>query len=75
MNQYSDYRNIKIPKNSIIYCDIPYKGSKQYSTSKDFNHDEFWEWCRDMSKQGHTVFISEYSAPKDFKILIPEKVQ
>jgi DNA adenine methylase len=30
------------------------------------DHDVFWEWCRNQSKSGHTVFISEYSAPKDF---------
>jgi len=62
-----NYNEITIPNDSIIYCDIPYKGTKQYSTSKNFDYDEFWEWCRDMSKKGHKVFISEYSAPDDFK--------
>ena len=51
---------------SIIYCDIPYKDTKQYATSKNFDHDKFWQWCRDMTKQGHKVFISEYQAPDDF---------
>jgi DNA adenine methylase len=50
-----------------LYCDIPYEGTKQYATSKDFNHLEFWEWCRTMTIKGHKVFISEYNAPKDFK--------
>ena len=62
-----NYNEIIIPKKSILYLDIPYKGTKQYTTSKDFNHLEFWEWCRNMTKQGHKVFISEYNAPKDFK--------
>lgn len=64
---YGDYNIFDIPKNSIIYCDPPYRGTKQYSTSKDFNHDKFFEWCREMSKQGHTLFLSEYQAPDDFE--------
>ena len=64
---HSDYKNLELPKNSIIYCDIPYKDTKQYATSKEFNHNEFWEWCREKSKEGHQVFISEYSAPEDFE--------
>ena len=65
----SDYQSLKIPNNSIIYCDIPYKGTTQYLTSKDFNHSEFWEWCRIKAKEGHQVFISEYTAPEDFECI------
>lgn len=61
------YDEIEIPENSIIYCDIPYLGTKQYATSKDFDHDKFWEWCRIMTRKGHQVFISEYHAPDDFE--------
>ena len=32
----------------------------------EFNHDKFWQWCRDKAKEGHDVFISEYNAPDDF---------
>lgn len=62
-----DYREVQLLPNCIVYCDIPYKGTKQYSTSKGFNHAEFWEWCRTTTSQGHKVFISEYEAPEDFK--------
>lgn len=62
----NDYRELEIPKNSIVYCDIPYEGTKQYSTSKGFNHSQFWDWVRDKSKEGHQVFVSEYKAPEDF---------
>ena len=62
-----DYTELEIPANSIIYCDIPYQGTKQYSTSKDFNHSKFWNWCREKAKQGHTIFVSEYNAPVDFE--------
>lgn len=69
-----DYKDLQLPDNSIVYCDIPYKGTKQYSTSKNFNHAEFWDWCRTISKQGHTVFISEYEAPQDFKCVWNKEV-
>lgn len=62
-----NYNEIIIPDNSILYCDIPYKGTKQYLTSKEFNHDFFWKWCVEMTEKGHKVFISEYKAPNNFK--------
>ena len=62
-----DYTELEIPNESIIYCDIPYQGTKQYSTSKDFDHSIFWDWCREKAKQGHTIFVSEYNAPADFE--------
>jgi len=61
-----DYADLVIPPNSRIYCDIPYFGAKQYSTSKGFNYDRFWDWVREKSKQGHKVYVSEYNAPSDF---------
>ena len=63
---YSSYFDLNIPDKSIIYCDPPYENTKQYSTSKDFNHSKFWQWCRDMKNKGHQIFISEYKAPEDF---------
>jgi DNA adenine methylase len=71
---HSSYETLEIPSNSIIYCDIPYKGTKQYITSKDFDHEKFWNWCRDMANQGHRVFVSEYSAPDGFQCLWEKEV-
>jgi DNA adenine methylase len=71
---FCDYLDLKIPDNSLIYCDIPYRGTKQYATSKNFCHDTFWQWARDMTKKGHTVFISEYSAPCDFECVWQKEV-
>lgn len=48
-----------------IYCDPPYEGTTGYKTGA-FNHSIFWQWCRNMSNQGHDVFVSEYNAPDDF---------
>jgi len=64
-----DYSKLIIPKNSIIYCDIPYQNTKQYSTSKNFNYYKFWNWVRFMSIHGHSVYVSEYNAPDDFIIV------
>lgn len=61
-----DYANLIIPNNSIIYCDIPYQGTKQYEISKNFDYVRFWEWCRQKVNEGHKVFVSEYYAPNDF---------
>lgn len=57
-----DYKTIEIPENSLIYCDIPYQGTKKYSTNS-FDHEEFWNWCRSIGKKGHTILVSEYNAP------------
>ena len=59
------YTELEIPKNSIIYCDPPYASTTKYRDT--FDHKQFWEWCRQQSKTGHQVYISEYNAPKDFK--------
>ena len=61
-----DYSEFNFKESCIIYCDIPYYNTKQYSTSKDFNYLKFWEWCRNMVLLGHQVFVSEYEAPEDF---------
>lgn len=58
------YQDLIIPPESIIYCDPPYKGTTQYRDK--FDHDEFWEWCREKVADGHRVFVSEYTAPDDF---------
>lgn len=62
------YLDLKIPLHSIIYCDPPYQNTKQYKDQ--INYNIFWEWCRKKSKQGNSVFISEYNAPQDFECLI-----
>lgn len=62
----TQYNKLSIPYNSVIYCDPPYKETSQYKTETEFNNDEFWQWCRDMTKSGNDVLISEYNAPSDF---------
>ena len=62
-----NYYDLEIPENSIIYCDPPYENTTSYKDK--FNHSDFWQWCREMKKQGHKVFVSEYNAPEDFKCI------
>jgi len=63
-----DYKVVKIPKDAIVYCDPPYNGVTEYKEGS-FNHVEFWEWVRKISKK-NKIYISEYSAPSDFKALL-----
>ena len=63
----TDYRNLCIPDSSIIYCDPPYMGTTQYKDK--FEHEVFYDWCRDMRRKGHIVFVSEYNMPRDFSCL------
>lgn len=67
------YEQMDIPTNSVIYCDPPYAKTTGYKTG-DFDHNAFWQWCRDKVKEGHKVFVSEYSAPEDFISVWEKKV-
>jgi DNA adenine methylase len=63
--KHCSYDELEIPPMSLIYCDPPYEGTTKYKD--DFDHAKFWQWCRDMATAGHTIFISEYNAPSDFR--------
>lgn len=60
------YKDLSNVTNSLIYCDPPYLGVTGYKTG-EFNHEEFFEWCREMKSKGNSVFVSEYNAPDDFE--------
>jgi DNA adenine methylase len=66
------YDELHIPSNSLIYCDPPYSGTTKYSN--DFNHESFWQWCRDKANEGHKVFVSEYNAPEDFTCIWKKEI-
>jgi DNA adenine methylase len=69
-----NYFDLVIPGDSIIYCDPPYKNTAKYNAVTDFDHDLFWDWCRNKSSLGHTVFVSEYSAPDDFECVWQKEI-
>jgi site-specific DNA-adenine methylase len=55
-----DYKSVSIKENSVIYCDIPYRGTAEYDGNNKFSHKEFYEWAYNQSSP---VFISEYTLP------------
>lgn len=61
-----DYKDL-IVYDSLIYCDPPYKGTTNYENKELFDHEHFFDWCRNMKEKGNSVFVSEYSAPEDFE--------
>ena len=67
LEQFStDYQNVNIYKDSVIYCDIPYDGTDGYN-GIDFDFERFYSWCE---KQTEPVFISSYKMPEDRFICI-----
>lgn len=71
------YLDLPIPPSSLLYCDPPYSGTIQYchaDIEDDFNYPVFWQWCRERAVEGHTVFVSEYDAPADFKCVWSKKI-
>jgi DNA adenine methylase len=70
--RHSSYQDLDIPAKSIIYCDPPYKGTTKYKDS--FDHEPFYEWCRQKHKEGHQVFVSEYWMPDDFTCVWSKEV-
>lgn len=61
------YDKLEIPDNSVIYCDPPYQATTGYKDA--FDSAKFWEWVRAKSKAGNKVYVSEYTAPNDFKCI------
>lgn len=63
----SSYKDITIGSCDVYYCDPPYAASTEeyYKATKCFNHDEFWQWVRMVSRD-NWVYVSEYNAPDDF---------
>ena len=57
-----DYRALNFERGGIIYCDPPYKNTKQYHTVGTFDFEAFYSWCE---HQANPVFVSEYTMPED----------
>ena len=71
ISDFQDVLNQDI-KNSVIYCDIPYRNTKKYN-NKDFDYDKFYELIIKLSKDNY-VFISEYSMPEQFECIWEKEV-
>lgn len=62
---HAPYNEITPPPGSVVCCDPPYAGTTAYTTG-GFDHEAFWEWCREQARRGCHVYVSEYNAPDDF---------
>ena len=71
---WKDYKFYTDFEDCLFYLDPPYAGTKQYGSSKGFDHDAFWDWCRHMSKK-NVVLISESTAPSDFECVWEKDVK
>lgn len=65
----SKYEELPPFSNCLVYCDPPYEGTTKYATSKNFDHDHFWDWVRKES-EFNDVVVSEYNAPDDFECVL-----
>ena len=54
-----DYRKLYIPEGSVVYCDIPYKGTRHKYYDSKFDYDCFYNWV-EQNKHRYRIFISEY---------------
>ena len=56
-----DYRALNFEQGGIIYCDPPYKSTKE-RYGREFDFAGFYAWCL---HQANPVYISEYTMPED----------
>jgi site-specific DNA-adenine methylase len=59
----SDYREIEIKSNSVIYCDIPYQSTAGYDNGSTFNREDFFCWAKKIKQP---LFVSEYKIEESF---------
>lgn len=51
----------------VVYCDPPYTGTTGYRGTPTFDHAQFWDTCRKWHELGASVFVSEFTAPDDWR--------
>lgn len=64
----TDYQDVEIEENSVIYCDIPYRDTNTYvGKGESFDYERFYAWCL---QQKQPLFISSYEMPESgFKVV------
>lgn len=73
--KYGDYsETCKNYSKCLIYCDIPYKETTKYGTSKNFDYEKFWNWAEYMNKS-NIVLVSEHFAPDNWDCIWKQEVQ
>ncbi len=66
--QSCSYTQLLLEEPSVVYCDPPYANTTKYKTG-DFDHKGFYQWCEDLVRDGHAVFVSEFSAPEYWEVV------
>ena len=61
----SSYNELEIPDGAVVYCDPPYADSDAIKYAVGFDHDQFWNWVRELS-QRCVVVCSTFDPPEDF---------
>lgn len=64
--------NLSIPPGSVVYCDPPYVGTTDYTST--FSSRAFWQWVERTSRDS-VVFVSEYSCPVDCEVVMESRQQ
>lgn len=62
------YERLTPGRGTLVYCDPPYANTTGYSAVGTFDSTAFWQRCREWSKDGAIVLVSEYRAPPDFEV-------
>lgn len=58
------YDEVEVLPNSVIICDIPYKGTNgKYRC--EFDHEAFYKWARTKEN----IYICEYNMPEEFQLV------
>ena len=71
---YGDYSRLYTDRvDCLMYCDPPYKDTTQYGTSKNFDHNKFGTWAKQMSEK-NIVLVSEHVAPDGWKCIWKHEV-
>lgn len=58
----------------LFYCDPPYKDTKQYGTSKNFDYDKLWLWTKAIAVN-NIVLVSEHSTPEGIKCIWEQPIK
>ena len=62
-----DYREVEIPSDSVVYCDIPYANADRRCYNVTFDRQAFFDWA---CAQTVPVIVSEYNIADDrFEVL------
>lgn len=75
-----DYKQVEIPQNSIVYCDIPYDNTRGYTYLQNilkmkhfFSHNEFYDYCLELKRKNIPCYVSEYDMPNNFESVWSKK--